>query len=213
VIQEREFTPLGSAKTFKSDFRLVAATNEDLGSLVAQKRFREDLFYRLNVIPVQLKPLREHPEDIPVLVAHFLRKFARELGLPLKQVEPAALQALEAYDWPGNVRELENAVERAMALGSDPERLLHQDLPASMAGLLPSPAFPRLPPNQDMGRFLEDLERHLVLEALQATSWNKSESARRLGMRRTTLLHRLKALGIPLDPAGMEPVLVEAPDA
>jgi two-component system response regulator HydG len=200
VIQEREFTPLGSSRTLKADFRLVAATNEDLGSLVEQKRFREDLFYRLNVIPVQIHPLREHPQDIPVLVAHFLRKFARELDLPLKQVEPAALQAMEAYAWPGNVRELENAVERAMALGSDPDRLLHQDLPASVAGLLPSPAFPRLPQDQDLGRFLEELERHLVLEALRATGWNKSESARRLGMRRTTLLHRLRALGIPLDP-------------
>ena len=202
VIQEREFTPLGSTRTQKSDFRLLAATNEDLGSLVEQKRFREDLFYRLNVIPIQLFPLREHPEDIPVLVAHFARKFSRELDLPLKQVEPAALQALEAYGWPGNVRELENAVERAMALGSDPECLLLQDLPASIAGVLPSVAFPRLPQHQDLGRFLVDLERHLILESLQATGWNKSETARRLGMRRTTLLHRLRALGIPMDPMG-----------
>ena len=202
VIQEREFTPLGSTRTVKADFRLLAATNEDLGSLVEQKRFREDLFYRLNVIPVQLHPLKEHPQDISVLMAHFARKFSRELGLPLKQVEPAALQALEAYGWPGNVRELENAVERAMALGSDPERLLLQDLPASIAGALPSVAFPKLPQHQDLGRFLEDLERHLILESLQATGWNKSESARRLGMRRTTLLHRLRSLGISTDPMG-----------
>jgi DNA-binding NtrC family response regulator len=151
---------------------------------------------------VQLHPLRDHSEDIPVLVAYFIRKFARELGQPLKQVEPSALQALEAYGWPGNVRELENAVERAMALGSDPERLLLQDLPASIVGVLPSVAFPRLPQNQDLGRFLADLERHLILESLQATGWNKSESARRLGMRRTTLLHRLRSLGIPMDPMG-----------
>ncbi|MCX6547111.1 MAG: sigma-54 dependent transcriptional regulator [Acidobacteria bacterium] len=200
VIQEREFTPLGSTRTQKADFRLLAATNENLEDLVEQKRFREDLFYRLNVIPVHLQPLREHPQDIPVLVAHFLKKFARELDLPLKQVEPAALQALEAYAWPGNVRELENAVERAMALGSDPERLLLQDLPASVAGVLPTVTFPRLAQDQDLGRFLEDLERHLILESLQETGWNKSETARRLGLRRTTLLHRLRALGIPLDP-------------
>ena len=200
VLQEREFTPLGSTRTFKADFRLLAATNEDLAELVEQKRFREDLYYRLNVIPVHLHPLREHPQDIPVLVAHFLRKFARELGVPLKQVEPAALQALEAYGWPGNVRELENAVERAMALGSDPDRLLLQDLPAAIAGVAPSAAFPRLAQDQGLGHFLEDLERHLILEALQATGWNKSETARRLGLRRTTLLHRLRALGIPLDP-------------
>ncbi|HEX7597670.1 MAG TPA: helix-turn-helix domain-containing protein, partial [Polyangia bacterium] len=149
-----------------------------------------------------LHALKDHPQDISVLMAHFARKFSRELGLPLKQVEPAALQALEAYSWPGNVRELENAVERAMALGSDPERLLLQDLPASIAGALPSVAFPRLPQHQDLGRFLEDLERHLILESLQATGWNKSESARRLGMRRTTLLHRLRSLGISTDPMG-----------
>ena len=148
-----------------------------------QKRFREDLFYRLNVIPIQLHPLREHPQDIPVLVAHFARKFSKELGLPLKQVEPAALQALEAYGWPGNVRELENAVARMLAL--------------SDGGTLA-----RLPQHQDLGRFLEDLERHLILESLQATGWNKSETARRLGLRRTTLLHRLRALGIPMDPMG-----------
>jgi DNA-binding NtrC family response regulator len=208
VIQEREFTPLGSTRTIKADFRLVAATNEDLGSLVEQRRFREDLFYRLNVIPVQLQPLRERPDDIPVLVAHFIRKFARELGLPLKQVEATALQAMEAYAWPGNVRELENAVERAMALGSEPERLLLQDLPSAVAGVLPSAAFPRLPQHQGLGRFLEDLERHLILESLQGTGWNKSESARQLGMRRTTLLHRLRALGIPMDPNGTaEPAL------
>jgi two-component system, NtrC family, response regulator AtoC len=212
VIQEREFTPLGSTRTVKADFRLLAATNEDLGSLVTQKRFREDLFYRLNVIPVQLHPLKEHPQDIPILVAHFARKFSGELGLPLKQVEPAALQALEAYGWPGNVRELENAVERAMALGSDPERLLLQDLPASIAGALPSAAFPKLPQHRDLGRFLKELERHLILESLQATGWNKSETARCLGMRRTTLLHRLRALGIPTDPAG-EPESTRAREA
>jgi DNA-binding NtrC family response regulator len=200
VIQEREFTPLGSSRTIKADFRLVAATNEDLLALVKQKRFREDLFYRLNVIPVHLHPLKDHPQDIPVLVAHFIRKFARELAQPVKQVEPAALQALETYGWPGNVRELENAVERAMALGSDPERLLLQDLPAAIAGMHPSVAFPKLPQHRDLGRFLVDLERHLILESLQETSWNKSESARRLGMRRTTLLHRLRALDIPMDP-------------
>ena len=200
VLQEREFTPLGSTRTCKADFRLLAATNEDLAELVEQKRFREDLFYRLNVIPVHLHPLREHPQDIPVLVAHFLRKFARDLGMPLKQVEPVALQALEAYAWPGNVRELENAVERAMALGSDPDRLLLQDLPAAIAGVVPSAAFPQLAQDQRLGQFLEDLERHLILEVLQATGWNKSETARRLGLRRTTLLHRLRALGIPLDP-------------
>jgi DNA-binding NtrC family response regulator len=201
VLQEREFTPLGSPRTVKVDVRVVAATNEELQKAVEQKRFREDLYYRLNVIPIQLLPLKDHSDDIPVLVAHFIRKFAKELTLPLKQVEPGALRALEAYGWPGNVRELENAVERAMALGSDPERLQVQDLPAAVAGTLPGGDFPAgLATPGDLPAFLLGLEKRFILDVLQQTNWNKSETARRLGMARTTLLHRLRALDIPLEP-------------
>jgi two-component system response regulator AtoC len=199
VLQEREYTPLGSTRMVKVDLRVVAATNEDLVRQVELKRFREDLYYRLNVIPIQLLALREHPEDIPVLVAHFIRKFARELNQPVKQVEPSALRALEAYPWPGNVRELENAIERAMALGSDPERLMGQDLPAAMAGDLPAVGMPQIGTPSDLPAFLLDLEKRFILDALQTSGWNKSEAARRLGMARTTMLHRLRALGIPLD--------------
>ena len=196
VLQEREFTPLGSTKSVKVDIRVVAATNEDLAELVARRRFREDLFYRLNVIPVRLHPLKDHPTDIPVLVAHFIRKFSRLLNVPMKQVDPAALRSLEAHAWPGNVRELENVIERAMALGIRPDRLLLQDLPADIAGASPSlPEFV-LPPQTELDAFLESVERRLVLEALRDCHWNKSETARRLGMRRTTLLHRMKALGL-----------------
>ena len=199
VLQEREYTPLGSTRTVKVDLRVVAATNEDLVRQVEHKRFREDLYYRLNVIPIHLLPLREHPEDIPVLVAHFIRKFARELNLGMKQVEPTALRALEAYPWPGNVRELENAIERAMALGSDPERLMVQDLPAAMAADLPAAGFPEMGAPSDLPGFLLGLEKRFIVDALQTSGWNKSEAARRLGMARTTMLHRLRALGIPLD--------------
>ena len=206
VLQEREFTPLGGTKSVKADIRIVAATNEDLAELVARRRFREDLFYRLNVIPVRILPLKDHPTDIPVLVAHFIRKFSRLLNVPLKQVDPAALRCLEAHAWPGNVRELENVIERAMALGTRPDRLMLQDLPADIAGASPSlPEFV-LPPQTELDAFLESVERRLVVEALRDCNWNKSETARRLGMRRTTLLHRMKALGL-----GDEFPVAEAP--
>ncbi|HJW09098.1 MAG TPA: sigma 54-interacting transcriptional regulator, partial [Holophagaceae bacterium] len=199
VLQEREVTPLGSARTVKVDVRVVAATNEDLEEQVRGKRFREDLYYRLNVIPIQLKPLVEHPEDVPVLVAHFVRRFAREMGVPLKQVDPEALRALESYAWPGNVRELENAIERAMALGPDPERLQAQDLPPSVVEVSRAAAGGVLPPHTELPTYLLELERRCIVDALKGSRWNKSEAARRLGMRRTTLLHRLRALDIPLD--------------
>jgi DNA-binding NtrC family response regulator len=199
VLQEREVTPLGSARTVKVDVRVVAATNEDLVELVRSKRFREDLYYRLNVIPLQLKALMEHREDIPVLVAHFVRRFAREMAVPLKQVDPEALRALESYGWPGNVRELENAIERAMALGPDPERLQAQDLPPSVVEETRAAAGAVLPPHTELPAYLLELERRCIVDALKGSRWNKSEAARRLGMRRTTLLHRLRALDIPLD--------------
>ncbi len=199
VLQEREVTPLGSERTVKVDVRVVAATNEDLVEQVRQRKFREDLYYRLNVIPIQLKPLSTHREDIPVLVAHFVRRFAKEMDKPIKQVDPAALRALESYSWPGNVRELENAIERAMALGPDPGRLQAQDLPVSIAegphAMVPA----SLPPHTDLPSFLLELESRCILDAMKASRWNKSEAARRLGMRRTTLLHRLRALDIPLE--------------
>ncbi|HTL97557.1 MAG TPA: sigma-54 dependent transcriptional regulator [Holophagaceae bacterium] len=199
VLQEREVTPLGSDRSVRVDVRLIAATNEDLQARVADKGFREDLFYRLNVIPIQLKPLKEHPEDIAALTAHFIRQFARRMGRPLKQVDAEALRALEAHAWPGNVRELENAIERAMALGTDPERLRLEDLPAPVASLAaPAPAgLPSFTPGADLPAFLLEVERRSIGEALQACRGNKSEAARRLGMARTTLLHRIKALGLP----------------
>ena len=200
VLQEREVTPLGSDRSVRVDVRVIAATNEDLQARVADRSFREDLFYRLNVVPIQLRALKEHPEDVAALTAHFLRQFARRMGRPIKQVDPEALRALEAYAWPGNVRELENAIERAMALGTDPERLRLDDLPAAVAGSGQAlPALPAFAPGTDLPAFLLEVERRSVQEALAACRGNKSEAARRLGMARTTLLHRIKALGLPED--------------
>ncbi|MBS1767186.1 MAG: sigma-54-dependent Fis family transcriptional regulator [Acidobacteria bacterium] len=198
VLQEREVTPLGSDRSVRVDVRVIAATNEDLQARVADRSFREDLFYRLNVVPIQLRALKEHPEDVAGLTAHFVRQFARRMGKPLKQVDPEALRALEAYGWPGNVRELENAIERAMALGADAERLRLDDLPAAVAGSSPAmPSLPSFAAGSDLPAFLLEVERRSVQEALSACLGNKSEAARRLGMARTTLIHRIKALGLP----------------
>ncbi len=196
VLQEREISPLGSQKSTKVDVRIVAATNEGLEELVAQKRFRQDLFYRLNVIPIRVMALRDHPSDIPLLVAHFVRKFSRQLGVPVKQVETAALRCMEAYSWPGNIRELENVVERAMALGSRPDRLSLPDLPGELIGILHHGPGIALPPQTVLDAFLGSVERRIIHDALADCGWNKSEAARRLGIRRTTLLHRMRALEI-----------------
>ena len=196
VLQEREVSPLGSQKVSKVDVRIIAATNEGLEELVAQKRFRQDLYYRLNVIPIRVLALRDHPSDIPLLVAHFVRKFSRQLGVPVKQVETAALRCMEAYSWPGNIRELENVVERAMALGSRPDRLGLPDLPSELIGILHDGPGIALPPRTELDQFLQSVEKRIILDSLADCGWNKSEAARRLGMRRTTLLHRIKALEI-----------------
>ncbi len=206
VLQEREVTPLGTDRSVRVDVRVIAATNEDLQARVADRGFREDLFYRLNVIPMQLTALREHPEDIPALTAHFIRQFARRMGRPLKQVDSEALRALEAHRWPGNVRELENAIERAMALGTDPERLRVEDLPVSVVGAGAGAALgaPVLAAGADLPTFLIELERRSILETLRACRGNRSEASRRLGMPRTTLIHRIKALGLSDGSAPLE---------
>src|SRR3954469_1617344 len=120
VLQEREFEPLGSERTQKVDLRVIAATNRDLRQMVAEARFQEDLFYRLNVIPIELPPLRERRDDIPPLVAHFLRKHSQRTGRRVERIEDTVLAALQQYDWPGNVRELENTIERAVVLSTGP---------------------------------------------------------------------------------------------
>jgi formate hydrogenlyase transcriptional activator len=191
VLQEREFERLGSTRTIKVDVRLVAATHRDLAKMVADARFREDLYYRLNVFPVVLPPLRERPADIPRLVRHFTQLFARRMGRRIESIPSAVMDALVRYPWPGNVRELQNIIERAVILSPGPS--LHVS-----PGDLPSAATP--PPVPTAAAVtLADAEREHILTALRETGWvvgGPKGAAARLGMKRSTLYKKMKKLGI-----------------
>jgi DNA-binding NtrC family response regulator len=198
VLQDREFERLGGTKTLKVDVRLVAATNRNLRAALEQGTFREDLYYRLNVVPIDIPPLREHKEDISGLVEHFLERFARESGKPIRGISPAALQKMTGFHWPGNVRELENIMERAVALSSSAVlgvADIHLDA-ASPASSAAAHAF--LPE----GVTLEQWEEQMILEALRRANGNKSQAARLLGLSRNALRYRLSKTGIPDEPEG-----------
>jgi DNA-binding NtrC family response regulator len=196
VLQEREFERIGDTHTVKVDVRVIAATNSDLGRMVAEGTFREDLYYRLNVIPVQLPPLRERKDDVPLLVQHFLDKLRGDKG-PVVSVTQEAMRALMAYAWPGNVRQLENAIERAVAFGGARGQIDVDDLPPEIASA-------RLESNQpgvvlpDEGLSLDSLisgvERNLIQQALERTRNNKGQAAQLLGLKRTTLVEKIKRL-------------------
>ena len=190
VLQEREILRVGGNERVKVDVRIIAATNQNLERLVREGRFREDLYYRLNVIPIALPPLRERRTDIPLLLEHFLAKYGGAGG---RKVTDKALEALVAYDWPGNVRELESVVERAVLLAEGPE-IQKEDLPAAVrAGISP----PRESYNFELpesGVDLDALERSLVLKALAKTDGNVTRAARLLGLTRRTLQYRLEKI-------------------
>jgi len=189
VLQEREFERLGSSRTIQTDARLVAATNADLPEIVAAKRFRADLYYRLNVFPIHLPPLRERVEDIPLLVRHFARAFAARMNPRVKVVAAAAIQPLLRYSWPGNIRELQNLIERAV-IRSTGEQL---DLSAlEMDGRVGGDPPPSV-------HTLEQVERAHILATLKETRWvlaGPRGAAQRLGINRSTLQFRMKKLGI-----------------
>lgn len=199
VIQEREFERLGSSRTIHVDVRIVAATNADLAELVAEKKFRSDLYYRLNVFPINLPPLRERREDIPLLVKFFTHKFALQMKRPIETVPSATMAALTAYNYPGNIRELQNMIERAVILSRG--RSLELSLPE-----LKSPAKVESPGNgkasasvQGESSTLEAVEREHILRVLRESAWvigGANGAAARLGINRTTLNHRLQKLGI-----------------
>jgi len=190
VLQEREFERLGSTRTIHTDARLIAATNRDLSEMVEEQKFRSDLFYRLNVFPVRVPALRERPEDIPLLVRHFVQHFARRMNRAIETIPCETMSALTQYQWPGNIRELQNLMERAVILSSGPVlRVPLQDLPSrSIAGS-----------DKAKPQTLAEAERLHILEALKQTKWiiaGPSGAAARLGMNRSTVQFRMKKLGI-----------------
>jgi len=194
VLQEREIERLGGIRPVPVDVRILAATNVNLRSAVKARTFREDLYYRLNVVPIHVPPLRERREDIPTLVEHFVRKIARECNRDVRGVSAGALEVLTRYDWPGNVRELENVLHRAVVLARSP--VIHlQDVPLDVA--MPETGS-RL--GEDTGPPLreatEQFERQYILRVLEGTGWNVSRAARRLGVHRNTVLTKLSGWGI-----------------
>jgi DNA-binding NtrC family response regulator len=192
VLQEREFERLGSNKTLQTDVRVVAATNVDLRAALEQGTFREDLYYRLNVLPINIPPLRERKEDIPFLAEHFVKKLKKDLGTPVQSISDAAIQRLLEYHWPGNVRELENVIERSMVLASG-SVLEAGDIKLDLA---PKPRLASADNFLPEGMTLDDHERSIIREALHRADGNKSQAARLLGLTRNALRYRLSQMGI-----------------
>lgn len=196
VLQEREFERLGGTKTLKVDVRLIAATNRDLRAALEEGTFREDLYYRLNVVPIDVPPLREHMEDIPSLARFLLERFASDSGNPPKQLTPAAIERLMCYHWPGNVRELGNILERAVALSAG-DTIDAADIQLdSSHPRRETEIAPVLPPHTT----LEGWEEEIIREAVRRADGNKSQAARALGLSRNALRYRLSKMGVPDEP-------------
>jgi transcriptional regulator with GAF, ATPase, and Fis domain len=205
ALQEKEFEPVGGNKTLKSDCRVIAATNIDLEQEVSQGNFREDLFYRLNVIPIMLPPLRDRKEDIPLLISHFLHQFNTKKGYSISGVSPEAMNLLVRYNWPGNVRELENICQRLSILKVSGQ-IEVEDLPPKLLSVKPVSAsaspwshwlqtgIPEtgIPFDDLVARF----ENDLILKALDQTKWNKNQAANLLQLNRTTLVEKIKKRGL-----------------
>jgi formate hydrogenlyase transcriptional activator len=189
VLQEQEFERLGSTRTQRVDIRLLAATNANLTQMVAEKKFRSDLYYRLNVFPIDVPPLRERRRDIPLLVHYFVNKYARRLGKQIESIPKETMDALSRYSWPGNIRELQNLMERAALLSNGPS------LRVPLA---------EIPPDSDFsmacaGNALEQAKRHLIVRALDESNWvvgGARGAAARLGVKRTSLAYKMERLGI-----------------
>jgi transcriptional regulator with PAS, ATPase and Fis domain len=193
ILQDLEFEQVGGTKTFKIDTRIILATNEDLGKAVAEGRFRQDLFYRINVINIELPPIRERISDIPALAEHFLKSVCEEAHKKVHGFTDDAMQALQRYRWPGNVREMQNVIERAVLLGKN-SVIGVEDLPPSVAagGGLSVEAVG----NQSLKQALSAPEKQLILEVLESNNWNRQQTAAALGINRTTLYKKMKRLGL-----------------
>jgi transcriptional regulator with PAS, ATPase and Fis domain len=199
VLQEREYRPLGSTRTMKADFRVIASTNRPIAQALAENRLRSDLYYRLNTFQIEVPPLRERKQDIPPLIALFLRQFAQQLGKPEPDIAPDAFQKLLDYSWPGNVRELQNAIEYAVVLAR--QGLIGvKELPAEVQ-------FRKLSEQAERGlaaagrtgvQSLDDVERNTILQALAECHGNKKKAAERLGIQRATLYNKMKRYAIEI---------------
>jgi transcriptional regulator with GAF, ATPase, and Fis domain len=205
VLQEHEFERLGSGRTHRIDVRLVAATNRDLAAMVARGEFRSDLYYRLNVFPIPLPPLRSRRDDIPALVKQFVNIFSRRIRKQIDYVSPETMAGFQSYPWPGNVRELENMIERAVILANN--GVLPNPLPTTNCAVPATPAnvSPHVPTT------LRDSERALIHATLEATGWvigGPKGAAKHLGLKRTTLIHRMRKLGIERQRSGPSVPLV-----
>ena len=190
ALQEREFERLGSAQTIRVNVRVVAATNQDLGQLVANKLFRADLFYRLNVIPIHLPPLRERVQDVPALTEFFVAKFAARFNKRIDSIPDEVIEVLQAHDWPGNIRELQNLLERAVLFSPGPVLRLPLDLKQTVKQ-----------GSESSARTLADADRDHILETLEQVNWligGQSGAANRLGLPRTTLIYKMRKLGIEI---------------
>jgi transcriptional regulator with GAF, ATPase, and Fis domain len=201
VLQERSIVPIGDTKPIAIDIRLIAATNRDLKEMVAQGSFREDLYYRLNIIPVHLPPLRDRKGDLPVLASHFLKKFADEMGKDIKGMVPAAISMLEQYDFPGNVRELENIIERSVVLTRSnliqPEELEIQipdpeELPAELTHIPETADELKQVKKKIRQKAIESVERAFLIRALDQCDWNVTRAAEKVGMQRPNFQALLK---------------------
>jgi transcriptional regulator with PAS, ATPase and Fis domain len=197
VLQEGTFLPVGGTQPKEVDVRLIAATHKDLSQLVKEGAFREDLFYRINVIRIQVPPLRERPDDIPILIEHFMRKHHRE-GQRARSLAPDASHILLAYSWPGNIRELENEIERLLVLGSDSEVIPPELISARIREAVPERAklLARQRGSGKLNDMVENLEREAIREGLRRTGFNKSRLARDLGISRSNLILKIARYGL-----------------
>jgi len=197
VLQDRRFMQLGGVQEIQVDVRIIAATNVDLRQAVRDGRFREDLFYRLNVISIDLPPLRSRREDIPLLATHFLKHYAEENGVSPRTLAADALRALIDYDWPGNVRELENAIERGVVLSSGP--IIGSDLlPGHLTGRNYSTSLLEHNPNASLFDILEDIERRIIIDKLEHCNWNQTDASEQFRIPLSTLNQKIKRLNIEI---------------
>jgi formate hydrogenlyase transcriptional activator len=202
VLQEREFERLGGSKTLRTDARLIAATNRDLETMVREQKFRPDLYYRLNVFPIRVPPLRERADDIPLLVRHFVHQFGRRMGKTIEAIPSETMDALVRYHWPGNIRELQNVVERAVIL--TPGSVLNVAV-GELTSRSTQPPASSSHARKDMQSVLDETERQHIIHALEETNWviaGPNGAAARLGMKRSTLHARMQKLGVQITRSG-----------